>query len=129
MSDVAHWFGSDLNISASGDLLSVGEPSRSEQRLIRRLLTPPGTYIWHPKYGAGLGQYIGRPSAAKVIEGVIRAQLKLESAVASSPTPTIAVTVNADGVTVASIEYWNSATNAPRLLTFPINQKLVPQQG
>lgn len=122
MPSIAHWYGNDLTVSASGDLLSVDEPSRSEQRLVRRLLTPPGAYIWHPDYGAGLGQYIGQPASSKTITAVIQAQLKLEAAVASSPVPQVSVVVNSDGVTVATIVYWNKATGSPRTVSFPVNQ-------
>lgn len=126
MPDLAHWFGNDLTVAASGDLLTVDEPARSEQRLVRRLLTPPGSYIWHPTYGAGLAQYIGRPSAAKTIEGIVRAQLKLESAVASSPAPQVTVSLLTSGVLTVTIVYWNNNTGTLRTLSFPANQSLVP---
>ena len=125
MSDLAHWFQNDLNVSASGDLLAVDEPTRSEQRLVRRLLTPPGSYIWHPTYGAGLAQYIGQPTAAKTIEAIVRAQLKLESAVASSPAPTVTVTSYPTGVLTVTIVYWNKNIGTSRMISFPVNQPLV----
>lgn len=121
MADLAHWFGNDLTVAASGDLLSVDEPTRSEQRLVRRLLTPPGAYIWHPAYGAGLAQYIGQPAAAKTIQAIIRAQMRLESAVASSPAPQIAVTSYATGVMTVAIIYWNNNTGSLRTLSFNVN--------
>src|SRR5271168_4660205 len=112
--DLAHWVGNDLTVAASGDLLSVDEPTRSEQRLVRRLLTPPGSYIWHSNYGAGLAQYIGQPNGLTVIKAVVQAQLKLESAVASSPAPQVSVTQYATGVVTVSIVYWNNNTGALR---------------
>lgn len=124
--DLTQWYGNDLSVAASGDLLSVNDPTLTEQRLIRRLLTQPGSYIWHPEYGAGLAQYIGQPASAKTIEAVIRAQLKLEKSVSASPTPQVTVTSNTNGVTVATIVYWNSSTGTPRTLSFPVNQSLVP---
>jgi phage baseplate assembly protein W len=123
--DLAHWWDSDLNVAVSGDLLSVGEPIRSEQRLVRRLLTPPGSYIWHQKYGAGLAQYIGRPTAAATITAIVRAQLKRESAVASTPAPKIAVTANANGVLIVSIQYWNNLVGAPRVVAFPVGNSAI----
>lgn len=124
--DLTQWYGNDLSVAASGDLLSVNDPTLTEQRLVRRLLTQPGSYIWHPNYGAGLAQYIGQPASAKTIEAVIRAQLKLEKSVSASPTPQVTVTSNTNGVTVATIVYWNSSTGTPRTLSFPVNQSLVP---
>lgn len=119
-SDLAHWYGNDLSVAASGDLLSVDEPVRSEQRLVRRLLTPPGTYIWEPTYGAGLGRYVGQPSAAKSIQAIVRAQLKLESAIAPTPVPQITVTALPTGVLTVSIIYWNTITGSSRTLSFSV---------
>jgi len=125
LADLAHWYGNDLTAAASGDLLTVGEPIRSEQRLVRRLLTPKGSYIWHKNYGGGLAELIGQPSGARKAEGIIRAQLKLESAIASQPAPQITVTSNANGVSVATIVYFNKNTGSMRTLSFPIGQSLV----
>jgi phage baseplate assembly protein W len=122
MADLAHWLDNDLTVAASGDLLSVNEPARSEQRLVRRLLTPPGSYIWHPNYGAGLAQYIGQPTAAKTITAIVRAQLKLESAVAATPAPQVTVTAYATGVLTVTIVYWNNNTGARRTLSFNVKQ-------
>lgn len=124
--DVAHWFGNDLTVAASGDLLTVDEPTRSEQRLIRRLLTPKGAYIWHPNYGAGLAQYIGQPTAPKSIEAIVRGQLKLESSVSAVPVPQVSVTSYPTGVLIVTIVYWNKDTGTLRTLSFPVNQALVP---
>jgi phage baseplate assembly protein W len=120
--DLAHWFGNDLTVAASGDLLSVDEPTRSEQRIVRRLLTPPGSYFLHPTYGAGLPQYIGQPTAAKTIQAIVRAQVALESAIASIPAPQISVTSYATGVMTVTIVYWNNNTGSMRTLSFNVNQ-------
>lgn len=122
MADLAHWFGNDLAVGASGDLLSIDEPTRSEQRLVRRLLTNPGDYIWHPTYGAGLASYIGTPAAAKTIEAIVRAQLDLESAVANDPVPTVAVTTYETGVMTVTIVYFNTDVGTLRTLSFDVNK-------
>lgn len=120
MSDLAHWFGNDLTVAASGDLLSIDPPALTEQRLLRRLLTAPGSYIWHPTYGAGLAQYIGRPTAAKTIKAIVRQQLAGERAVASSPAPQITVTSYPTGALIVTIEYWNTTTGSPRTMSFNV---------
>lgn len=122
MADLAQWLGNDLTVAASGDLLSVDEPTRSEQRLVRRLLTPPGSYFWHPIYGAGLARYIGQPTAAKTIQAIVRAQIALESAIAAIPAPTVTVTSYATGVMTVTIVYWNNNTGTMRTLSFNVNQ-------
>jgi phage baseplate assembly protein W len=123
--DLAHWYSNDLTVAASGDLLTVTEPIRSEQRLVRRLLTPKGSYIWHPNYGGGLAELIGQPNGTRKAEGIIRAQLRLESAIASSPAPQVTVTSSTTGVSVATIVYFNKNTGSMRTLSFPIGQSLV----
>jgi len=121
MADLAQWFGNDLNVAASGDLLTVSGVIESEQQIVRRLLTPPGSYIWEPTYGVGLGQYIGRPNSTRAITAAIRAQLLQESSVARNPAPQVSVTTDTNGVTTATVSYWNTLSNAPSVLSFPIN--------
>lgn len=122
MVDLAHWYGNDLSTAASGDLLTVDEPVRSEQRLVRRLLTPPGAYFWHPNYGAGLAQYIGQPTAAAQIQAIVRAQVKLESSIAATPAPQITVTSYATGVMTVTITYFNNNTGSMRTVSFDVTQ-------
>ena len=58
MHDIAHQWGSDLLTSSVGDLASVSGPLLGQQRVLRRLLTNPGDYIWQLDYGAGLARFI-----------------------------------------------------------------------
>ena len=46
MPDLAHQFGADLVAGATGDLAVVDGPALGRQRVLRRLLTNPGDYIW-----------------------------------------------------------------------------------
>ena len=71
MSDLNHFYGGDLSLSATGDILKVDGSTQGQQRVLRRLLTNPalmdssgkvtvvGDYIWHPTYGAGLPRMVG----------------------------------------------------------------------
>jgi phage baseplate assembly protein W len=120
MPDLAHWFGQDLSGDATGDLLTIDGTVRGQQRVLRRLLTNPGDYIWHTDYGAGLGRYVGQNLNVDVIRAVIRAQLRLERAVARTPIPTIAVTPIAQGVFVR-IVYVDAVTGEPVTLSFDVN--------
>lgn len=58
--DINHNFGEDIQLSAQNDLQNVSDLVRSQQRVLRRLLTPTGSYIWHPEYGAGLPAFVGK---------------------------------------------------------------------
>ena len=53
-----------LRAGAAGDLAPAAGTLRGQQRVLRRLLTNPGDYIWQPGYGAGLGQFVGKPASA-----------------------------------------------------------------
>lgn len=117
--DLAHWFGQDLNVAASGDLLTVDGTVKGQQRVLRRLLTNPGDYIWEPSYGAGLAAKIGQPFDAATCEALVKAQIFLEPAVARDPAPVISVTQIADGLFV-SIQYTDSDTGQIVPLSFSV---------
>ena len=95
MADVSLVFGGDLAIGASGDLAVAMGSVLTEQRVLRRLLTNPGDYIWQLSYGAGLGQFVGTAGATGQVVAVARAQLRQEARVAQTPLPQISVN-NAD---------------------------------
>lgn len=117
--DLAHWFGQDLNVAASGDLLTADGTAKGQQRILRRLLTNPGDYIWEPTYGAGLAAKIGLPFDASAVEAIIRSQLFLEAAVARSPAPVISVVQITNGLSVA-IQYADSDTGQIVPLSFNV---------
>ena len=94
MADVAHFWGSDLSWSPTGDLAVAEIPTVTQQRVLRRLLTVPKDYIWSLGYGAGLTSFVGLPGAANAIVSAIRGQLFKEAAVAQTPAP--AITLNPD---------------------------------
>ena len=79
MADLCHWITGDLAVSPTGDLLTVTGDTHVQQRILRRLLTVPSSYIWQLDYGAGLEVYVGQTLNLSGIEGVIRAQLTLEA--------------------------------------------------
>ena len=91
MPELAHLWGADLAIGPAGDLALVAASDRGQQRVLRRLLTNPGDYIWQPDYGAGLAQFIGQPGGESAIRAAIRGQIFKEDAVARTPEPMIDV--------------------------------------
>ena len=120
MVDVWHQFGGDLAIGPSGDLAVAGGPTATQQRLLRRLLTNSGDYIWQMTYGAGLGSLVGQPSAALRIQGLIRGQIFSEASVARSPDPAIDVSTDQGGVVTVQIRYADADTGTTELLSFPL---------
>lgn len=120
MADLYHQIGNDLNVDASGDLLTADAALMTQQRVLRRLLTPAASYLWHLDYGGSLPSFVGNPANAKRIAAVIRAQILLEDGVAKLPVPGVDVTAQADGVVVASIRYADAQTGESLILTCPV---------
>jgi hypothetical protein len=87
---VCDW-GGDLSVGPGGDINVVIVQADVKQRVIRRLLTNLGDYIWHTDYGAGLGSYVGKPCSPNFIEGTVLNQLKLESLVTMTPAPIVQI--------------------------------------
>lgn len=121
--DIYSDFGIDLVNTSTGDFDTVNGQLETQQRIIRRLLTTPGSYKEHPEYGAGLGAYIGQlmsPSVIDKIKGVIRAQLYLEDAVSKGTPPVITVYQNPSVLNnlQIGITYYEANTNQEYYLTF-----------
>ncbi|EKM99020.1 MULTISPECIES: hypothetical protein [unclassified Acidocella] len=120
MADLALQFGGDLMVSASGDLATLDDQALVQQRVLRRLLTNPGDYIWQLGYGAGLGQFIGQPAALSLMAGLVRAQMQREPQVMQSPPPTVSMSMADDGTVNATVSYVDAATGQTASLSFSI---------
>jgi hypothetical protein len=120
MADLALLFGGDLSVGPTGDIALADGPSLTQQRVLRRLLTNAGDYIWQLTYGAGLGQFVGQPGATAAIQAVARAQMLRETAVAASPAPVISASAGSDGTVSLSVQYADSASQQTNSLNFSI---------
>jgi phage baseplate assembly protein W len=118
MPDVSQQYGADLTLAAGGDLATADGDSLGRQRVLRRLLTNSGDYLWNPGYGAGLGQFVGQPANAARVRSVVRSQIFQEAAVARSPEPTVDVSVDSNGAAICSVSYADAATGVTQALTF-----------
>lgn len=126
MTDIAHFYGSDLSISPSGDLQTCDGLLESEQRVLRRLLTNPQTatppdYIWHPEYGAGVPSYIGSLIDAQKLQALIAGQMQMETTVAQIPPPVVTVASILGGGLSANIQYTDQASGQPVPLSFSVS--------
>ncbi len=119
MTDCFHFFGSDLTLSATGDLLTADGLDESQQRVLRRLLTNLKDYLWQPDYGAGLPGYIGQPLDQAAITALIKSQMYLENDVSHDPEPQVALTAIPNGIS-AQIVYTSVDTGLPVLLSFDV---------
>jgi len=123
MTDAYHWWGQDIEFSASGDDLTAMGVTELNQRIVRALLTPPGTYIWHPTYGAGLGRFVGRALSNEQfteIKSLIQSVLKDEPDVQKQPAATYTYQADTSGLLSVTINYVYAPTRVPQTLTFNV---------
>jgi len=120
MPDLSHFYGSDLSVGPDGDLATVDGTQLGQQRVLRRLLTNPGDYLWNPGYGAGLAQFVGQPANVARIRSVIRSQIFQESVVARTPEPAIDVQADVSGAVTVQIRYADSTTGETQAMTFTV---------
>lgn len=121
MADLSLTYGGDLGFSASGDLALATRDTLTRQRVLRRLLTTPGDYLWSLSYGAGLGQYVGAAGGQTLVGSVATAQMRLESRVAAQPAPTVDVTTNPGSGLVLTIRYADASGGGSAALTLPVS--------
>ena len=120
MADVAHIIGGDLQLGPTGDLALVAGDEETQQRVLHRLLTSAGTYIWQLEYGAGLPGLIGSVVSQQQVAAIIRAQLGFEAAVAADPEPEVSLSGGLLGAVSATISYTSSASTNNQVLILPI---------
>src|SRR3954469_9680632 len=124
MADASHQWGSDLVLGPTGDVASVSGQLLGQQRVLRRLLTSPGDYIWQLDYGAGLARFIGQPANPLQIRAIIRSQIFKEAAVARQPEPVIDVQVapgGAAGTVYVYIRYVDAESSTTQALSFSVS--------
>ena len=121
--DIGHRWANDLEVGPTGDLLVVTDSTVAKQRILRRLLTNPGEYIWDTAYGAGLPGFIGTTASHGRIEALIRSQILLEASVGRLPSPEVSVSdlgkpgLGTFGVT---IRYATARDNRQDIISIPI---------
>ena len=120
MADLSLSFGGDLAIGPTSDVVVSDGPALGRERVLRRLLTCPGGYIWQLAYGAGLGKFVGQPGASDVVGAIARAQMKYEAAVAATPAPRVLAYAGEDGVVVMSVSYTDAASQQLSTLSMTV---------
>jgi hypothetical protein len=119
MADAGHYFSGDLQVGATGDLLVADSVLESQQRILRRLLTNQGDYIWQPGYGAGLPGEIGQPLDEPELETLIKSQMYLEQSVVQNPAPQVITDLIPNGINV-QIQYVEIDSALPATLSFDV---------
>lgn len=120
LSDLYQWYGGDVSSSATGDFQAVTGDTRSQQRIVRRLCTNPGDYIFHPEYGGGLPKLIGSNASVSDVKAIVQSQMRLEDSILQLPAPVVTVTPITNGMQI-QIQYTDALTRKPVLLSFDVN--------
>ncbi len=123
MTDATHRWGGDLEVGPTGDIRVGGVDEVTTQRILRRLLTGPGQYIWQLSFGAGLGGLVGRPADRRRIQAIVAMQLLLESSVSREPAPSINVrpaSSGSPGTMIVEIRYRNAQSGREQMTTLPM---------
>jgi hypothetical protein len=124
VTDASHQWGADLTIGSTGDIGTAAGPLLGQQRVLRRLLTNPGDYIWQLGYGAGLARFIGQPVNPLQITAVIRSQIFKEASVARQPEPLIDVQIapgGASGTVYVYIRYVDADSGQTQVISFSVS--------
>lgn len=122
LNDIYQNYGQDIQVSTTGDLLVSNGVNRSEQRVLRRLLTSQLDYIWHTDYGAGIGNFVGQALSSDLfdqIKSLITSQIFLEDSVAQTPQPEIFLQIIQGGLW-CQINYTENPSQQPIVLTFNV---------
>ncbi len=120
MYDAALLWNSDLSSDATGDISLAAGTALGQQRVLRRLLTNPGDYVWQPAYGAGLGRFVGDNADPQAIQSAIRSQIFQESCVATSPAPSIDVQPAGNGSIYVNLLYVDAMSGSTQVLSFSV---------
>ncbi|CAH2911430.1 MAG: hypothetical protein CPSOU_1987 [uncultured Paraburkholderia sp.] len=127
LADIQHLWGGDALTGPTGDLGIATDATRSQQHVIRRLLTNPldtngpPDYPLHPDYGAGLARYVGQNVNLAKMRTLIRGQMLLEDSVAKNPQPQVMVTLVDPTTLSVYIRYTVAGSGAPAVLVFNVN--------
>lgn len=125
MTDIFHVWGSDLSFDATGDLLSVSGVDETNQRILRGLLSAAPEYVFHPTYGAALGQHVGDAlsvEAYTAIKAAIRSAVLADPNVQTQPAPTFDFQARNDGTLAVSVAYFYRPTGSLQTLAFSVSK-------
>lgn len=119
MSDLNLNWGGIMNLSPCGDISVTHGTIYGQQRVLRRLLTNEGEYLWHLEYGAGLPQMVGQIVNVGEMTGIIQEQMNLEQCVDQTNAPSVSVTSQNDNSTFVEVLYMDGNTGDTSVLSLP----------
>lgn len=121
--EISQVFGFDLQVDQKGGLALVDGIEETNQRVIRRLLSPENSYIWHIGYGAGIPEDVGKPMSEALlrkIKSVITTNIMKEETVSKTFSPVIRFGIIPNGIN-CTIEYKSAIDDQKYVLNFTVN--------
>lgn len=122
--DIQQFFGNDISLDSTGNLVTSSGSEQAKEAIIRRLLTNPGEYIWHADYGAGIGRFVGEnlsPANYDKIRSAVVSQILKEPTVAKNPAPKISFTALPNNILQADVLYYDALDNVPISISFQVS--------
>jgi phage baseplate assembly protein W len=121
--EISQVFGFDFTLNEKGGLALVGGIEETNQRIIRRLLTPENAYIWHIGYGAGVPQFVGdarSEALMRKIKSLIVSNIMKEETVSKTFAPVIDFGIIQGGIN-CTIQYKSAIDDQKYVLNFTVN--------
>ena len=120
--DISHEIGDDIRLDSTNDLAFVFDTDETNQRIMRRLFTNKGTYIWNAKWGASIPWKVGETLSLElynlVVNEVTAAVLEDED-VAKDPPPEISIKTTNNGL-ICYIRYYNTSSDKHDTISFRV---------
>ena len=120
--DIYHEIGDDIQLDSTNDLLFVHDTTETNQRIMRRLFTNKGTYIWNSKFGASIPWKVGESLSLEVYKDIVNqvtASVLEDDDVAKSPPPEINIKTTSNGL-ICYIKYYNLSSDEHDTITLQV---------
>ena len=120
--DVYHEIGDDIQLDSTNDLQLVFDTNETNQRIMRRLFTNKGTYIWNAAFGASIPWKLGETLSVEAYRDVINqvtAAVLEDDEVAKDPPPEISIKTTTNGL-ICYIRYYNLSSEEHDTITFKV---------
>lgn len=118
---ISHWYGYDINLTPAQTIAIASGLDNVSQRILRRILTAKGSYIWHLDYGIGAGKYVGpalSPALLAKIKADFRGQILSDAEVGKNPPPSIVFDTSNPNLVGVTIQYTYAPTGQLQTLSF-----------
>ncbi len=125
MTDIFHYWSNDIELDATGDILTVEGTTETNQRILRALMTAAPEYFFHASYGAGIGRHVGEAISSSnysAIQADVKSIVSKDPDVSPTPKPTFSFISSPTGYLVVKINYTYRPTGQLQTFTFTVSK-------